>query len=53
VLDERGRSRETFLILGLPTTVFIDSGGVVRTVHRGLISRAGLDSGIATILSSP
>jgi thiol-disulfide isomerase/thioredoxin len=52
-LDERGRSRQTFLILGLPTTVFIDSGGIVRTVHRGPIGRAGLDSGIATILRSP
>ena len=53
VLDERGRTRDTFLIIGLPTTVFIDSGGVVRRVGIGPISRAALDSGIATILPSP
>lgn len=52
-LDERGRSRQTFLIIGLPTTIFIDSGGVVRGVHVGPISREGLDSGIATILPRP
>ena len=53
VLNERGRTRDTFLIIGLPTTVFIDSGGVVRRVGIGPISRAALDSGIATILPSP
>lgn len=52
-LDERGRSRQTFAILGLPTTVFIDSGGVVRGIHRGPASPADLASGIATILSRP
>jgi len=50
VLDERGRARETYLIIGLPTTVFIDTGGVVRRVGIGPVSRAILDSGIATIL---
>lgn len=53
VLDERGRARDAFLIIGLPTTVFIDSAGVVRRVGIGPISRATLDSGIATILPSP
>ena len=52
-LDERGRSRKTFLIVGLPTTVFIDSAGVVRGVHADPISRAELDSGIAMILPRP
>ncbi|HEV8495717.1 MAG TPA: TlpA disulfide reductase family protein [Gemmatimonadaceae bacterium] len=52
-LDERGRTRQTFLILGLPTTVFIDSAGVARLVHRGPINREELDSGIATIRSRP
>lgn len=50
-LDERGRSRQSFLILGLPTTVFIDSGGVVRGIHRGPISAEELAGGIATILT--
>jgi thiol-disulfide isomerase/thioredoxin len=51
-LDERGRARRAFLIQGLPTTVFIDSGGVVRRVHRGAITRDGLEAGLATILST-
>jgi thiol-disulfide isomerase/thioredoxin len=51
-LDEKGRARRAFLIQGLPTTVFIDSGGVVRKVHRGAITRAELDSGVATILTT-
>ena len=50
-LDQRGRARRAFLIQGLPTTVFIDSGGVVRAVHRGPISREELDRGLATILT--
>lgn len=49
-LDQRGRSRNTFQILGLPSTVFIDSGGVVRGIHRGPIDREQLDEAIAAIL---
>ena len=49
-LDKRGRSRQAYLIRGLPTTVFVDSGGVIQRIHRGPISREELDRGIATIL---
>ena len=49
-LDKRGRSRQTFLIVGMPTTVFVDSAGIVQLVHRGPINREQLDRGIATIL---
>lgn len=49
-LDKRGKARNDFRILGLPTTVFIDTGGVIRRIHRGPIDRVGLDSGIAAIL---
>jgi thiol-disulfide isomerase/thioredoxin len=49
-LDQRGRSRRTYLIFGLPTTVFIDTAGVVQLIHRGPISREQLNRGIATIL---
>jgi thiol-disulfide isomerase/thioredoxin len=49
-LDDHGRARRSFLIQGLPTTVFIDTGGVVREVHRGPISREELERGLATIL---
>jgi hypothetical protein len=34
----------------MPTTVFIDSGGVVQVIHRGPLSCEELDRGIATIL---
>jgi thiol-disulfide isomerase/thioredoxin len=48
-LDKRGRSRETYLIRGMPTTVFVDSAGVVQLVHRGPLSREELDRGVAMI----
>ena len=48
-LDQRGRARKSFLVLGLPTTVFIDSSGVVQHIHRGPIGREDLDRGIALI----
>jgi thiol-disulfide isomerase/thioredoxin len=49
-LDKRGRTGREFGIIALPTTIFIDSGGVVRRVHFGPIGRAALDSGVAMIL---
>ena len=50
VLDKRGSARRAYKIVGQPTTVFIDSSGVVRAVHTGLISKDELDRGIALIL---
>ena len=49
-LDRRGSVRRAYQIVGQPTTVFIDSNGVVQRFHTGLINRAELDSGIALIL---
>jgi len=49
-LDTRGRSRTTYRIIGLPTTVFVDTAGVVRDIHLGPIDGAALERGIATIL---
>jgi hypothetical protein len=49
-LDKRGRSRLTYRLVGLPTTVFIDSAGIIQRVHTGQISREDLDRGVATIL---
>ena len=51
-LDKRGSVRRAYRIEGQPTTVFIDSTGVVRRVHVGLISRDELDQGLALILAS-
>jgi thiol-disulfide isomerase/thioredoxin len=48
-LDQRGRSRRDFRLAFLPTTVFIDSSGIVQHVHLGGISRADMDRGLAMI----
>ena len=52
-LDKNGRTRDRFGILTLPTTVFIDADGVVRTINRGPTSRDELERGLATILPKP
>ena len=52
-LDKRGRTRDKYGILTLPTTLFIDSAGVVQSVNMGPTDRGQLDRGIATILSRP
>ena len=49
VLDPRGRSRRAFRLIGLPTTVFIDTTGVIATVVSGPISREQLAIGLSTI----
>ena len=49
-LDSRGRSRRSFRLMGLPTTVFIDSAGIIRNVHTGPINAAELASGLALIV---
>ena len=52
-LDQRGRARRAFRLVGLPTTVFIDTAGVMQGIHMGPISREELDRGIAGILPRP
>jgi hypothetical protein len=52
-LDKRGRVRDKYGILTLPTTVFIDSAGVVQGINMGPTDREQLKRGIATILSRP
>lgn len=49
VLDLRGRSRRAYRLIGLPTTVFIDTTGVIATVVSGPISREQLAIGLSTI----
>jgi len=51
-LDTRGQTRRAFRIVYLPTTVFIDSAGIIQQVHVGAISREELERGVATILQS-
>jgi cytochrome c biogenesis protein CcmG/thiol:disulfide interchange protein DsbE len=50
-LDPKGRSRRTYKLIALPTTIFVDSAGMIRTVHPGPISAKQLAEGIGTILA--
>jgi peroxiredoxin len=50
VLDERGTLRQSLKLVGLPTTVFVDTAGVVRRVNVGPTSAEELQSGLALIL---
>ena len=54
-MDQRGKSRRSYRLIGLPTTVFIDAGGIIRQVTSGPIAPSELARGLATILprSSP
>lgn len=52
-LDERGRVRERYGLMSLPTTVFVDSAGTVRAVHAGPLSERNLADGLAAIVPSP
>lgn len=49
VLDPRGHSRRSYRLIGLPTTVFIDTAGVIARVVSGPVSREQFASGLATI----
>jgi thiol-disulfide isomerase/thioredoxin len=51
-LDTRGQTRRAFHLTFLPTTVFIDSAGIIQRVHVGAISREDLERGVAIILPS-
>ncbi len=53
LLDENGRVRERFELVTVPTTVFVDSTGVVRSVDSGPISRERLATGLDAILPRP
>ncbi len=50
LLDEKGKVRKSYALRGVPTSVFIDSSGVVRFVNPGPITRELIERGLATIL---
>ena len=52
VLDKVGSSYRTWKFVGLPTTVFIDSAGVIRQMNQAPLAAGQLDRGLATILTS-
>jgi peroxiredoxin len=50
LLDERGKVRERYELVAVPTTVFVDRFGVVQRIHPGPISRRAIEDGLVTIL---
>lgn len=53
LLDEGGKVRQRYRLLGLPTTVFIDRGGTVRFVNIGPLTRAALQQHVREIMPRP
>ena len=51
VLDKRGKARRSYGLLALPTTIFLDSAGIVRRVNLGTIAPSELAAGIELIRS--
>ena len=50
LLDEKGRVRKRYTLMGVPTSVFIDADGVVRLVNPGPITIEKIQRGLAEIL---
>ena len=53
LLDERGRVRELYELTTVPTSVFVNSAGVVRRVVPGALSSDALARGLSMILEIP
>ena len=49
VLDETGETVKTYRIIGLPTTVFVDSNGIVNEVFTGPLNKAYIESKISEL----
>ena len=43
LLDEEGQVAEAYGAIGLPATFFVDAGGEVTAVHRGLLTQGQLE----------
>lgn len=52
LLDSLGEFGRNYSVPGLPATLFIDSDGILRSVHMGEISKEALMNGIANLNSS-
>jgi len=53
LLDPKGKVHKSYALRGVPTSVFIDSQGVVRLVNPGPITSEAIQRGLAEILSVP
>jgi peroxiredoxin len=43
LLDEEARVNSIYRVVGLPTTFFVDAEGVIRAVHRGVLTPSLID----------
>jgi thiol-disulfide isomerase/thioredoxin len=50
LLDRKGSVRRLYRLRGVPTTIFIDSAGVVQMINQGPVNTAALERGLAEIL---
>lgn len=53
LLDEKGRVRERYGLIAVPTTLLVDRVGGVRAVHPGPIGQNSLAQGLAAVLPNP
>jgi cytochrome c biogenesis protein CcmG/thiol:disulfide interchange protein DsbE len=53
LVDRDRKVQRAYRIPVLPTTVFVDSAGVVRRVHAGAMQLSDLTDGLRAILTSP
>ncbi len=49
VLDETGETVETYQVIGLPTTVFVDNNGIIKEVFTGPINKAYIEGKLAEL----
>jgi peroxiredoxin len=49
VLDEKGQTVETYKVLGLPTTVFVDRDGIISEVFTGPINKAYIEAKLSEL----
>jgi hypothetical protein len=53
LLDNKGKARKLYRLRGVPTSIFVGSDGVVRSVHPGPITEAVMQQRLAEILPPP
>ena len=53
LLDRKHRVSDHYFTPGLPSTFFVDSGGILRAIHYGPLEAAELARSLRTILPTP
>lgn len=53
LLDKKGKARKLYRLRGVPTSVFVGSDGVIRSINPGPISEAALQQHLAEIMPAP